>query len=66
MGITYWETYVPVVNWISVIILLIISQLAGLEIQALDFVLKFPQSKVDVPVYMKIPPGFDIGNISKD
>ena len=61
-GINYWETYAPVVNWVSVRFLLIISQLAGLETQALYFVLAFPQAKLDVPVYMNIPPGIDIGN----
>ena len=61
-GVNYWETYAPVVNWISVRFLLIISELAGLETQALDFVLAFPQAKLDVPVFMEIPPGVDVGN----
>ena len=65
-GINYWKTYAPVVNWVSVRFLLIISQLAGLETQALDFVLAFLQAKLYVPVYMKIPPGIDIENGSKD
>lgn len=30
-GINYWETYAPVVNWISVRFLLILAQLLGLE-----------------------------------
>ena len=64
--ITYWETYAPVVNWVSVRFIFIISQLAGLETQELDFVLAFPQAKLDVPVYMKIPPVIDIENGSKD
>ena len=64
-GINYWETYAPVVNWVRVRFLLITSQLAGLETQALDFVLAFPQAKLDVPVYMKIPPGIDVENGSK-
>ena len=51
---------------VSVRFLLIISQLAGLETQALDFVLIFPQEKIDVPFYMKILPGIDIENGSKD
>ena len=59
-GINYWETYAPVVNWISVRFLLIISELAGLETQALDFVLAFPQADLDVPVLMEIPPGIDV------
>ena len=62
----YWETYAPVGNWVSVRFLLIISQLAGLETQALDFVLTFTQAKLDVPVYMKIPRGIDIENGNKN
>ena len=65
-GINYWEKYDPVVNWVHFRFILIISQLAGLETQALDFVLAFPQEKLDFPVYMKIPPGIDIENGSKD
>ena len=34
-GINYWETYAPVVNWVSVRFLIIISQLTGLETQAI-------------------------------
>lgn len=60
-GVNYWETYAPVVNWISVRFLLIVSELAGLETQALDFVLAFPQAELDVPVFMEIPPGIAIG-----
>ena len=52
-GVNYWETYAPVVNWISVRFLLIISQLANLETQALDFILAFPQAELDVPVYIR-------------
>ena len=65
-GINYWEIYAPVVNWVSVRFLLIIYQLTGLETQALDFVLTFTKAKLEVPVYMKIPPGIDIENGSKD
>ena len=65
-GINYWETYTPVVNWVNVRFLLIISQLTELETQALDFVLASPQAKLDVPVYMNIPPGIEIENRSKD
>ena len=65
-GINYWETYEPVVNWVSVIFILIISQLAGLDTQALVFVFAIPQAELDVPVYMKLPPGIDVANRSKD
>ena len=60
-GGNYWETYAPVVNWISVRFLMIIAVLCSLETQALDFVLAFPQANLDVPVFMELPPGMDLG-----
>ena len=59
-GINYWETYAPVVNWISVRFLLIIAQLSGLETKALDFVLAFPQADLDTPVFIEVPIGVSI------
>ena len=61
-GINYWETYTPLVNWISVRFLLIVSELAGLETQSPDFVLAFPQAELDVQVFTEIHPGVDVGN----
>ena len=62
-GINYSETYAPVVNWISVWFLLILSQIAGLETRAIDFVLGFPQAKLDVHVYMYVPAGMQLSGI---
>ena len=59
-GVNYWETYAPVVNWISIRFLLILSEIAGLESQAIDFVLAFPQANLDVPVYMELPVGMKV------
>ena len=59
-GVNYWETYAPVVNWISVRFLLVLSQIAGLESQAIDFVLAFPQADLDVAVYMELPLGMEL------
>ena len=47
-------------NWISVRFLLVLSQIAGLESQAIDFVLAFPQADLDVPVYMELPLGMEL------
>ncbi len=62
-GINYWETYAPVVNWISVCFLLIISEMLGLETQAIDFILAFPQATLDEPMYMYIPAGMMFSRI---
>lgn len=65
-GINYWETYAPAVNWISVQFLLIMSEILGLETQAIDFVLAFPQAKLDIPVYMYVPAGMQLRGIPSD
>ena len=49
-GMHYWETHAPVVNWISVCFLLILSEIDGPESQVIDFVLAFPQVDLDIPV----------------
>ena len=61
-GINYWETYAPVVNWISVRFLLIFSQIAGLESQRIDFVLAFLQAELDVPVHVELPIRMEVNN----
>jgi len=61
-GENYWETYAPVVNWLSVRILLIISILHDLDTRAMDFVLAFPQADLDVDVFMELPYGFEATN----
>ncbi len=40
-GQNYWETYAPVVNWVSVRILLAIAKIHGLFSRSIDFVLHF-------------------------
>jgi hypothetical protein len=58
-GQNYWETYAQVVNWASVFLLLAISKIHGLPSKSIDFVLAFPQADLKVPIYMKLPMGFD-------
>ncbi len=55
-----------VVNWISVRFLLILSEIFGLETQAIDSMLAFPQAKLDVPVYMYVPAGMKLMGIPDD
>ena len=54
-GVNYWETYSPVVNWLSVRTLMALSIIHGLETHSIDFVLAFPQADVNVPIYMEFP-----------
>ena len=57
-GQNYWETYAPVVNWASIILLLSIAKIHNLPSKGIDFVLAFPQADLEVPVYMEMPMGF--------
>ena len=54
-GVEYWETYDPVVNWISVRSLLAIASIHEFLIVSIDFVLTFPQSNLDGDVLMELP-----------
>lgn len=58
-GENYWETYAPVVNWMSIRTLMVLSLLHDLETRSIDFVLAFPQAELDVDVYMELPYGFE-------
>ena len=59
-GVNYWETYAPVVNWMSIRTLMALSIIHDLETRSIDFVLAFPQAPLDVDIYMEPPYGFDI------
>ena len=63
-GENYWETYTPVVTWLSVRILLILSVLHDQEARSIHFTLAFPQADLDVDVFMELPPGFDMNGSS--
>ena len=54
-GENYWETYSPVVNMLSVQLLLAIAHIHGLDSKDIDFVLAFPQADLDIDVWMELP-----------
>ena len=56
-GVNYWETLSPVVNWMSVCLILILAIVHGLPARAIDFVLAFPQAELNIPVFMELPVG---------
>jgi len=60
-GVDYWETYAPVVNWISVRLMMAITIIHKLETKSIDFVLAFPQAELDRDVFMELPYGFQHG-----
>lgn len=66
-GIDYLNTYSPVVNWGTLKLLLTISLIKDFTTHHIDYVLAFSQAFVDIPIYLKPPPGFHIeGAPNKD
>ena len=57
-GIDYWETYAPVVNWIRVRLLMVLSIIYKLNTKSIDFVLAFPQAELDQDIFMELLYGF--------
>ena len=53
-------------NWISAQFLMIVAQVLDLDTQAINFVLAFPQSQLEVPVYMELPAGTELAGHGKD
>ena len=57
-GVNYWETYSPVVKWISLRLMLILSIMNSWHTKQIDFVMAYPQAPIECPMYMEIPQGF--------
>ena len=64
-GVDFWETYAPVVNWLSVRTLLVLSVLHGYHSRSINFVLAFPQAELKEDILMEIPAGFSNSDIKK-
>ena len=62
-GVDFWETYAPVVNWLSVRTLLVLSILHGYHSRLIDFVLAFLQAELKEDIFMEIPAGFSHGEL---
>ena len=56
-GVSYWETHSPVVNMLTVCLLLALCNIHGLHSKSINFVLAFPQADLDVDIWMELPMG---------
>ena len=56
-GDTFWDTYAPVVNWISIRMMLTLSIIHNLYMTSINFTLAFPQADVETTIYMEVPLG---------
>jgi len=59
-GENYWDTYAPVVNWISIRMMLTLSIIHNLYTTSIDFTLAFPQAEVETTIYMEVPLGCEV------
>jgi hypothetical protein len=59
-GVDYFETFAPVVMWLTVRLLLIMSILLELETTQIDYTAVFVHADIDCLVYVAMPPGFGI------
>ena len=61
-GDSYWEKYSPVVNMMSVRLILAIAKLHNLDPKAIDFVLAFPQVDLEEDIWVYLPIGFQVND----
>jgi hypothetical protein len=59
-GVSYWETYSQVVNMLTVRLLLALCNIHKLESKSINFVLAFPQAKLDANIWMEVPLGIAV------
>jgi hypothetical protein len=57
-NVDYFDTYAPVVSWSTVRTLLTISCVLGLETKQVDYTLAFCQAKLNDPIYIDFPQGY--------
>ena len=65
-GINYWETFAPVVTWISIRLVLILSILFSWHTRQIDFILAYPQAPIETPLFMEVPKGVSISGLPLD
>ena len=57
-GIDYFETFAPVVMWLTVRLLLIMSILMDLDTKQIDYTAAFVHAPIDCLVFVEMPKGF--------
>ena len=57
-GENFWEIS-PVVNWASIILIMVFSILNQMQTRSIYFTLAFSQADTDVEIFMELPLGVD-------
>ena len=61
-GLDMFETFAPVVSWITVRILLILSMILDLETQQVNYTIAFSQAPLEQTVFVELPAEFESPN----
>ena len=64
-GESYWETYYPVLNILSVQLLICIEKIHIFDLKAIKCLLTFPQAKLNKDIWMQLPVGFQVDGKTK-
>ncbi len=66
-GMNYYETYAPVVTWITIRLMIVFGILFQWSLHQVDFVMAYPQAPIEMDIYMELSQGIQTatGN-SKD
>ncbi len=54
-GTNYYETYVPVVTWFTIRLLIVFVILINWALRQVDFVLAYPHAPIEMDMYMELP-----------
>ena len=57
-----FNTYAPVVSWVNVRLILVISLVLNLQAQKVDYTNEIFQALLDQTVYVELPRGFEVPN----
>ena len=58
-GMNYFDTYVPVVTWFAIHIMIVFGLLFGWAIHQIDFVQAYPQAPIKTDMHMKLHQGIE-------
>ena len=58
--VNYWETYYPVINWISIRSMLTLIIIRDLLTKSVYFVLAYTQADIKTEIFMELPIGFGV------
>ena len=61
-GIDMFDTYAPVVSWITVRLLLVMFIVFGIATQQVDYTNSFCQAPLEQTVFVELPSGFEVPN----